>query len=141
MRERILERGEPAAKAWLARMRELMADYATLSSPYLRARASDVQDVGQRVTWHLAAQPLPQPPAATGAVLVALDLSASQLMALDGSGIAAICLAQGSATSHAALLAQRLGLPMVVGLGPAVLDLAPGAHLAVDGSAGTVSES
>ena len=45
---------------------------------------------------------------------------------------------RGSVTAHAAILARALGLPAVVGLGAAVLQIPDGTTLLLDGEAGTV---
>jgi multiphosphoryl transfer protein len=47
-------------------------------------------------------------------------------------------LAFGSPTAHGAILARGRGIPMVVGAGPAVLDITDGTVLAVDGGSGEV---
>jgi multiphosphoryl transfer protein len=49
-----------------------------------------------------------------------------------------VATARGTATAHAAILARALGIPAVVGLGGAVLALAEGTPLLLDGQAGTV---
>src|SRR3546814_14537754 len=54
-----------------------------------------------------------------GAILVADDLLPSQLMALD-TRPAGIALARGGATSHVAIIAAGMGVPMAIGLGPAL---------------------
>jgi phosphoenolpyruvate-protein kinase (PTS system EI component) len=54
------------------------------------------------------------------------------------AGLVAIALAGGGATAHAAIVARSLGLPMVVGLGPEVLEIAAGAEVIVDGDRGRV---
>jgi phosphocarrier protein FPr len=57
---------------------------------------------------------------------------------LDASLVTGIATAGGSATAHAAILARALGLPAVVGLGPALLGIADGTDVLLDGRAGTV---
>jgi phosphocarrier protein FPr len=49
-----------------------------------------------------------------------------------------IVTAHGTATAHAAILARALGLPAVVGLGEAVLAIAEGTPVLLDGDAGTL---
>jgi phosphotransferase system enzyme I (PtsI) len=57
-------------------------------------------------------------------------------MSLDWSEGGAIVLGEGSATSHVAMLARSRGVPMVVGIGPAVETLA--GTLVVDGEQGCI---
>ncbi len=51
------------------------------------------------------------------AVLIADDLLPSELTALDRQRLVAICLGGGGATSHVAILAATMEIPMLVGLG------------------------
>jgi phosphocarrier protein FPr/phosphocarrier protein len=71
-------------------------------------------------------------------VLVADDLLPSELAALDRARLAAICLGGGGATSHVAILAAAMEIPMLVGLGAGIRDIADGATVIVDADAGTL---
>lgn len=125
--------GQAAAVAWQAAVGTLIADYATASEEYFRARAADLRDLEARVVDALAGTKA-RPTLPEHAIVVADDLAPSLFLSLawDGRGIA---LETGSATSHVAMLARSRGVPMLVGLGalavrsgePALLD-------AVDGS-------
>src|SRR5260221_2258794 len=62
----------------------------------------------------------------------------SQLIALDSSRLAGICLARGGATSHVAILGASAGGPRLVAAGPAVLDVAEGTPVVLDGEHGWI---
>ena len=137
-RQRILQRHINAEAAWKAAIDEMVASYEALDDPYLRARAADVADVGQRVLRLLAGvthKPieLPRP-----SVLVASDLTPSDTAQLDPSKILGICTERGGATSHSAILARALGIPAVVGVGPILMRLSEDDVLALDGDQGKV---
>jgi phosphoenolpyruvate-protein kinase (PTS system EI component) len=51
-------------------------------------------------------------------------------------GAAGIALAGGGITAHAAIVARSLGVPMVVGLGPALLEVENGEEVVLDGDRG-----
>jgi phosphoenolpyruvate-protein kinase (PTS system EI component) len=96
-----------------------------------------VREIGRRATSILAGRSFP---AANGdAVLVSRELGPSELAELRlGDGrIVGVALAAGAITSHAAIMARALGVPMVVGAGEQLLSLARG-EVIVDGGAGTV---
>ncbi len=137
--ETAMEGGLNAEAAWMDAVEHYARQLDSLPDPTLRARAADVRDVGQRVLRHLLgpeAQPgldLREP-----SVIIARDLTPSQTASLDKSLVLAFCTAEGGPTSHTAILAKALGLPAVVGLGPAVLGLPPGVFLLVDGDRGEV---
>jgi phosphoenolpyruvate-protein kinase (PTS system EI component) len=68
---------------------------------------------------------------------VAEDLGPADVAEL-GDGVVAIALAAGGVTAHAAIVARSLGVPMTVGAGPDLLQVADGQPLVVDGDAGEV---
>lgn len=106
---------------------------ADLEDPLLSARAADVRELGRRAARLLAgAPPLLAP--ARPAILVARDLGPAEVseLQLSGGTVCGIALAEGSATSHAAIMARALGLPLVVGLGEAVLEAEDGETLVLD---------
>lgn len=131
-----IDAGTAAAPAWAAAVGRLESDLAALDDPYLRARAADVRAVGEQVLRSLLG--LPEPIAAGDGVLVAADLTPAEAAALDPTRVAAVVLAHGSATAHAAILARGKGIPVVVAAGDGVLATPPGTLVAVDGGTGEV---
>ncbi len=71
-------------------------------------------------------------------MLLAGDIGPAGVDALDTGIVLAVATAAGAPLSHAAILARSIGLPLVTGLGAALLDVPPGALVLVDGDAGTV---
>jgi phosphoenolpyruvate-protein phosphotransferase len=62
----------------------------------------------------------------------------SELTALDAARLVAICLGRGGATSHVAILAAAMDVPMLVGLGTGIHAVADGAMVIVDADSGTL---
>ena len=129
--------GAPAGAAWRAAADDAAAAFRALDDPYLRERAVDVEDVARRVLAALAGTTAAPAPAGEG-IVVADELTPAEAVGLDPERTRAIATARGGATAHAAILARALGIPAVVGLGPAVLAVAEGTPLILDGAAGTV---
>jgi phosphoenolpyruvate-protein phosphotransferase len=77
--------------------------------------------------------PLPE-----NAVLLADDLLPSELTALDHRRLTAIVLGGGGATSHVAILAAAMEIPMLIGVGPALRNIADGQMIIVDADHGAV---
>jgi phosphocarrier protein FPr len=116
---------------------DLATRFTELADPYQRARADDVRAVGDHVLHHLVGVTMPAGATLTG-VLVAADLIPAQVAALDPTHVVAIVAASGTPVSHGAILARSLGIPAVVGAGDAVLSVADGTTILVDGSEGVV---
>lgn len=114
---------------------------AAVDDDYFRERAADVRDVGRRVAAILGGGQRPDlwHPDGTPAVLVAADLDPSAVATVRPELVAGIALAGGAPTGHAAIVARALGIPLVLGLGPALTAVVgdrPDVDGAVDGSDG-----
>jgi phosphoenolpyruvate-protein phosphotransferase/dihydroxyacetone kinase phosphotransfer subunit len=129
-----IEAGQAGASAWSASVRGVSERLAGLPDPYLRARATDVDALGEQVLRALLGVREADTPAE--GVLVAPDLVPARAAQLDGSKVAAVVLAYGSPTSHAVILLRAKGIPAIVAAGPAVLDIPDGTLIAVDGGRG-----
>ena len=128
--------GRPAPDAILAACAAQADVLAALADEMLAARADDVRSLGRRAAL-LAAGSVPAIADGRDFVLVAEDLGPAEIAELD-AGVQAVALAGGGATTHAAIVARSLGIPLVAELGDAVLALADGAVIVVDGSDGVV---
>ncbi len=131
--------GASADRAWYDAVRSAAAGYEALDDEYLRARATDLRDVGRRVLERLAGRgPGGDDEGGEPVVLVADDVGAADAAALDPERVAGMATAAGGPTSHAAIIARALGIPAVAGLGPAILAVPDGTPLLLDGDAGAV---
>ena len=135
-------RGLAARLAPAAALRAASEDHAqalaALSDPLLAARAADIRELGRRAA-RIADGVTRRPVLDGDTILVAGELGPAEVAELDlGEGrIVAIALAVGSATSHAAIIARSLGVPMAVSLGRDLIDVADGTLLLLDGDEGS----
>ena len=132
-----LDEGLAASAAWLRGVTAQEELLASMADAAFAARALDVRDVGDRVLRQLLgreATGVAAPPA--GAIVAASDLTPSDVTQCADADIAGFATAAGSQTSHAAILARNLGIPLVMRLGPAVLAIADGTEVILDGDAG-----
>jgi phosphoenolpyruvate-protein phosphotransferase/dihydroxyacetone kinase phosphotransfer subunit len=128
--------GATAERAWHDVAEHVAGLYRALDEPLLRERAADVLDVGRRVVGALTGEERAGP--AEPGIVLAGELTPADAAGLDPELVRGIATAHGSVTAHAAILARALGLPAAVGLGDAVLAIADGTPLLLDGDAGTV---
>lgn len=134
-----LRKGHSAGWAWQETIQMQVAALQSVADPLLSARATDLKDVGTRVLQHLAGivddQPfVPDMPV----ILLAEDLTPSDTAKLDPEFILGFCTASGGPTSHTAIIARSLGIPAVVGTGPALLHQAEGTMAILDGNSGNL---
>ncbi|WP_308259412.1 phosphoenolpyruvate--protein phosphotransferase [Pseudonocardia sp. H11422] len=127
--------GEAAAPAWAGGVRRVAAEFAALPDAYQQARAADVLAVGDQVLRALQGFADPGWSRSSG-VLVAGDLTPAEAAELDAAAVTGVVLAYSSPTAHSVILLRARGIPAVVGAGAAVLDVADGTPLALDGGTG-----
>jgi phosphocarrier protein FPr len=134
----LVAEGVAADEAILRVTDEHAGRLAAVDDAYFRERASDVRDVGRRVAALIRGEPQPELWNRDGqpAILVARDLDPSMVATIRPELVGGIALGGGAPQSHAAIVARALGIPLVLGLGPAVDDLVGGTDGAVDGSTG-----
>ena len=130
-----LRQGESAPAAWMAVIDSAARQQEALHDALLAERAADLRDIGRRVLAQLCGEadiPAPEQPY----VLVMEEVGPSDVARLDPARVAGILTARGGATAHSAIVARALGIPAVVGAGDAVLLIASGTALLLDGQRG-----
>ena len=111
--------------------------FNSMDDSYMQARAADVRDISKRLIRILSGCSEDTITGQTPIILAAEDLSPSETMRLDKSGIIAILTTKGSVNSHTAILARTMNIPAVVGI-PIPLDSTiDGQEAVVDGFSGT----
>ncbi|SIQ79485.1 Phosphocarrier protein HPr /phosphoenolpyruvate--protein phosphotransferase /dihydroxyacetone kinase DhaM subunit [Alkalispirochaeta americana] len=134
-------KGCPALEAFWRAAQEVAESYLAMEDTYLQARGIDMRDVAIRLVAHVAPDLVkPSEIPQNHSVLVADDLLPSQTMSLEADRVAGIVTLAGSASSHAAIIARGLGIPMVaaVPLPPGWEGSLAGSSLVIDGTRGTV---
>jgi phosphotransferase system enzyme I (PtsI) len=109
-----------------------------LDDEYMKERALDIKDVGNRLLKHLLGAPdISLPEDTQPFVLVVRELSPSQLVHLKPELVLGIVTMVGSPTSHSAIMARAFGIPMVMGVeGKLEHAIDTGDLLIIDGGAG-----
>jgi phosphocarrier protein FPr len=120
----ILEERHSAAFAWQTAAGELpTADTKDLVGRVLRILSPEATTLIQ-----------PRQPS----ILVAHDLTPSQVKELDPRLTLGLCLESGATSAHSVILARAMGIPAVVGLGPLISTLADGMTVGIDGAKGAI---
>lgn len=117
--------------------RALVKTFGDMEDEYLRARAADIEDIGKRVMRHLRGdngRTMRMEEADT--ILVATDLSPSDLIALDINRVVGFATRAGGKTSHASIVARLRGIAAVAGCGEGLDAIADGDMMVLDGATG-----
>jgi phosphoenolpyruvate-protein kinase (PTS system EI component) len=106
-----------------------------LANPEMAERAGDVRQVAHAVLDRLSqAGAAPRP--AGDFILVRREVSPADLIELAEAGLVGAVSVAGGASSHAAIIARGLGVPMIAGTDPAVLAAPAGQRGLLDADAG-----
>ncbi len=137
--ERTLEaivRGKSAAYAWKQTYTQQANQLAQVQNELLAQRANDLRDVGSRVLRLLTGVAAETATYPADTILVAEDLTPSDMATLDRSKVIGFCTLAGGATSHVAILARSMDIPAIAGTESRALEIADGTPAILDGSAG-----
>ncbi len=94
---------------------EMHARLNQITSAYIQERVHDLEDLSERLLYHLQGV---EPTAAQGDlpdafILVANSLGPAELLEYDAKRLRGVILAEGSSTSHVAIIARMMDIPMV----------------------------
>ncbi len=118
---------------------EICALFADLDDEYLRSRSDDIVDVCGQISLSLTGNtdnPFLEMP--KDSVILADNLLPSDSILIDLSKLAGIALKKGSINSHLAILARSHGIPLVLGIGDVLDNIADGQTVVVDSEHGVV---
>jgi phosphotransferase system enzyme I (PtsI) len=130
-------RQQNAEFAFYAVMQNFLEAMRRIPDPYLRERTADIEDVAQRVLRNFETDGDARPLGPEDQhVLVAYDLAPSDTASMNRRHVLGFATEQGSVNSHTAILARALGIPAVVGLDVAVIDIIALSPAILDGYTG-----
>jgi phosphoenolpyruvate-protein phosphotransferase len=130
--------GDSAEWGWQQSFEALASMQEKNAELLLAERAIDIRDIGNRVLGELTG---------TGRsrsmeiehVFICQEITPSEISECDPNIVKAVVSAGGGVTSHAAILARSLGIPLLVGCGPRVLTIQDGTPLIVNCTTKTVT--
>ncbi|HEX4028335.1 MAG TPA: phosphoenolpyruvate--protein phosphotransferase [Rhizomicrobium sp.] len=109
-----------------------------LGDPILRERAHDFDDLARRLLRHLTGEEAAQRNLPHNAVLVARAMGPAELLDYGRDKLVGLVLEEAASTSHVAIVARSMGLPMVSSLEGIADNARAGDQIAVDGEMGEV---
>ncbi len=140
----IRERRCNAEWAIVQQMEILVSQFEKIDDMYLRERSYDVRQVVERVVRELAGHPdrisgrVGKGVKGENLIVVAHDLSPSDVMAFKAQNFASFVTDVGGSTSHTAILARSMDIPAVLGLHNARQLIRDKETLIVDGTRGVL---
>jgi phosphotransferase system enzyme I (PtsP) len=112
--------------------------FEVMEDSYIKERASDVRDLGQRVLANLQLSEGTRRDFPENTILVGTELTPSMIAEVPEDKLCGIVSVRGSANSHVAILARAMGLPTVMGAVDLPISLLDGQPMIADGFEGQV---
>lgn len=139
--EKLIHDGNWAQGALKSVIKEHVRHFEAMEDTYLRERAADLRDLGNRILSHLQQEKRSAIAFPPHTVLVGDEVTATRLAEVPKDRLAGVVCTTGSANAHVAILARSMGLPTVMGAKGLPLMQIDGREVIVDGYNGRVHVS
>jgi phosphotransferase system enzyme I (PtsP) len=139
--EKEIKAGWDAATSLKMVVENYVRQFQAMNDPYMRERAVDVEDMGNRVLANILGittlndqkREIPDQ-----AILIAEEVTAVMLAEFPKEKLVGIVSMRGSNNSHAAIMARAMGVPAVMGLSNVPIALLHDKEILLDGYTGDV---
>ena len=112
--------------------------FANMDDDYMKARASDVKDISNRLIKNLKGEEDIDFTSMEPSVIVADELTPSETVQIDKEKILAFVTVHGSVNSHTSILARMMNIPALIGVPINLEEIQSGMLVVVDGFNGEV---
>lgn len=128
-----------AEKAMQEVMDMYISIFDSMDDQYMKTRSADIKDVGNRIITNLlGVNQEGMNTSGKNTIIVSHDLTPSETAMLNRKNVIAFLTDIGGKTSHSAIMARNLEIPLIVGLNDITTSIKNGDILIVDGILGNV---
>ena len=121
--------------------KDIFSFFEKTEDPYFKSRKEDIRQVINLILKNFSPQlgmDIFSTEALQNSIVIAHDLSPSDLIMLSKKGIRGFCTESGAILSHTAILARSLGLPFLIGVQDATNLFRDGEVVVIDGENGLI---
>lgn len=113
--------------------------FEKIREPFFRERYKDLKDLSNRILHHLLRkQQISHNNLTDPVILVSWEITASEVAEIDPTRVKGIISQEGSATSHAAIVARAKGIPFVSNVDVALIQKHGAVEIILDGETGAI---
>ena len=128
-----IRQGQWAQGALRTVMKRHLQHFDSMEDDYLRERATDIQDLAQRVLGHLQKQQKIQIDYPQATILIGEEVTAAALAEVPEGLLQGVLSTKGSGNSHVAILARAMGVPTVMGISGINVSQLENQNIIIDG--------
>jgi phosphotransferase system enzyme I (PtsP) len=132
-----IKAGENPPAALLTVAKKYIDIFMHSKNPYIQEKVSDLEDVVLRIIGNLD-QSNADRASVRKKIVVAKELYPSDILTLSSEGALGIIQVSGGITSHVAILARSLQIPMTIVDMPQLMNVSPGTLVVLDGDGGSI---
>ncbi|QDT07888.1 Phosphoenolpyruvate-protein phosphotransferase [Rubripirellula lacrimiformis] len=134
----LIQDGRSATVAIKHVISEYVETFRQMEDPYLRDRATDMEDIGRRLVAGMCGQAREVIQLPYAAIVVAKQLLPSDIALLDHARILGLVLEASDSNGHAVIVAKSLGIPTLIGVAGATRRIEAGVELILDSASGSL---
>ena len=120
---RHIEKGVSPPEAVRMVARHYIALFSSSPYMYLREKVNDMEDLAGRILANFQLRDMEAPLQCKGRIVIARELYPSDILKLASEEVAGIILVSGGVTSHVAILARSMQIPLIIADRPELLTL------------------
>ncbi len=120
---RHIEKGVAPPEAVRMVARHYIALFSSSPYMYLREKVNDMEDLAGRILANFQLRDMEAPLQCKGRIVIARELYPSDILKLASEEVAGIILVSGGVTSHVAILARSMQIPLIIADRPELLTL------------------
>jgi len=136
--EKRISQGTPPAAAIRAVARHYMDLFSASVHAHIREKANDVQDLAGRILKNLRSKDETHQTLRANRIVIARELYPSDILRLASENVKGIILVSGGVTSHVAILARSLQIPLMIADEPQLLGIAEDTPVIMDAENGRI---
>jgi phosphotransferase system enzyme I (PtsP) len=136
--ENLIKSGTPVPTAVKEDARHYIDLFGSSSFGHIQDKTNDVKDLAMRLLKNLMSRVRHFPIFGKNRIVVASELYPSEILRLASEDVQGIVLVSGGVTSHVAIIARSLQIPLIIVNRPELLQLSEGTPLIIDGEGGIV---
>lgn len=135
---RYIENGMPPPEAVRMVARHYIALFSSSPYMYLREKVNDMEDLAGRILANFQLRDMEAPLQCKGRIVIARELYPSDILKLASEEVAGIILVSGGVTSHVAILARSMRIPLIIADRPDLLTLPEDTAILMDADIGNI---
>jgi len=130
--------GVPAPSAVRQAARHFIEIFANSPNAYIQEKTQDIEDLARRLLFNMRKEKSGGHSPMDGRIVIASQLYPSDVLKLASESVAGIIMVSGGITSHVAIIARSLQIPMIIAQRKELLKIPEGTEILMDAEIGTL---